>query len=87
MSARSKPHGEQNASTSSIQPSAEPPQRLGEVLREQPRGCPASETIRWSAAGISGLSAVTWLAGLALICAAACTRRAVSTSGSDAAAV
>ena len=48
---------------------------------------PTSATTRRSAAGISGPSAATWLAGLALIWAAVCTRRAVSSSGLLAAAV
>ena len=86
MSARLKPHGAQNASASSIQPAAESRSASAKFWASRAR-MPTSATIRRSASGISGLSVLTWLAGSALMRAAACTRCAVSASGAVAAAV
>jgi hypothetical protein len=86
MSARLNPHGAQNARASSIHPSADSRSASAKFAAKRAR-MPTSAKIRRSAAGISGPIAAKWLAGLALISAAVCIRRTVSTSGSFAAAV
>ena len=62
-------------------------QRLGVVLREQGADARRRLTTRRSASGISGRNVMTWLAGLALIRAAVCTRLCGQQLGSCVAAV
>jgi hypothetical protein len=81
MSAGSNPHGEQKASESSIQPSAESRSASAKFCTSSSRR-QASPNMRWSDSGSPGPRWVTWLAGLTFVSAAIRTRTAVSSSGS-----